>query len=135
MLGEGTLLNSIKTKVERLGISGKVCFAGVRSDVEKFYSAMDMMLMPSLFEGLPFVAIEAQCAGLKTLLSTNVTNEAIVSDICKSRSLNDSIEKWCSDIEDIKKNKVQRSAYSDVVKEKKYDINYTADRLLEIYSN
>jgi len=135
MLGEGTLLNNIKIKVERLGISDKVCFAGVRSDVQKFYSAMDMMLMPSLFEGLPFVAIEAQCAGLKTLLSTNVTDEAIVSDICKSRSLNDSIEKWCSDIENIEINKVQRSIYSDVVKEKKYDINYTASRLQEIYSN
>lgn len=134
LLGEGTLMDTIKRKVDHLGISSQVIFAGVRSDVNKFYSAMDVMLMPSLFEGLPFVAIEAQCSGLKTILSTSVTDEAIVTDICKSRSLKDSIHLWCSDIESIVDDKIQRESYSNVVKEYNYDINYTANRLLEIYT-
>lgn len=134
LLGEGTLQNTIKKKVVELGIEDKVSFVGVRSDVHKFYSAMDMMLMPSLFEGLPFVVIEAQCAGLKTLLSTNITDEAIITSICMSKSLEDSIYKWCDAIEQLASVKVQREFYSKLIEEKKYDINYTANRLQEIYT-
>ncbi len=132
--GEGSLWQIMKDKAEKLGISEKICFAGVRSDIHKLYSAMDMLLMPSLFEGLPFVAIEAQCSGLKCLLSTNVTSEAMITDLCLSEPLDSDIKKWCELIEQLRERVVERKDYFRIVAEKKYDINYTANRLSEIYT-
>lgn len=134
LVGDGSLKKEIEIKVKKLGISNSVYFAGVRGDIEKLYSAMDIMLMPSLFEGLPFVAIEAQCSGLKCLLSDAVTSEAVVTDLCDSESLEASIEQWCDKIELLMKKNVLRTEYSLIVAEKKYDINYTANRLLQIYT-
>lgn len=134
MVGDGSLKKEIEIKVKKLGISNSVYFAGVRGDIEKLYSAMDIMLMPSLFEGLPFVAIEAQCSGLKCLLSDAVTSEAVVTDLCDSESLEASIEQWCDKIELLMKKNVLRTEYSLIVAEKKYDINYTANRLQQIYT-
>lgn len=134
LVGDGSLKKEIEIKVKKLGISNSVYFAGVRGDIEKLYSAMDIMLMPSLFEGLPFVAIEAQCSGLKCLLSDAVTSEAVVTDLCDSESLEASIEQWCDKIELLMKKNVLRTEYSLIVAEKKYDINYTANRLQQIYT-
>lgn len=134
LLGDGSLKKKIIGKAEQLGIQDKVCLAGVRSDVSKFYSAMDMLLMPSLFEGLPFVAIEAQCSGLKCILSTNVTSEATITDLCISEPLTSDTKRWCVLIEQQRKRVIDREDYSRIVAEKKYDINYTAKRLSEIYT-
>ncbi len=132
--GEGSLWQKMKDKADKLGISNNIYFAGVRSDIHKLYSAMDMLLMPSLFEGLPFVAIEAQCSGLKCLLSTNVTSEATITDLCISESLQSDTKVWCDLIEIIREKKVIRQEFAKIVSEKKYDINYTANRLCEIYT-
>ena len=60
LIGVGEKLDDIKKYVEKLGLSEQVRFLGNRADVDELYQAMDVFVMPSLFEGLPVVGVEAQ---------------------------------------------------------------------------
>lgn len=75
-VGEGELENSIKEKVNALGLSENVVFLGLRKDVPCLLSAFDVMVMPSRFEGLPVTMVEAQMASLPCVVSGNITDEA-----------------------------------------------------------
>lgn len=133
--GDGSLWQEMDDKVKSLGISDKVRLTGVRSDIDKMYSAMDLLLMPSHYEGLPFVLIEAQCAGLKCMISENVTEECILTDLCCVESLSHDASEWSNRLANISDTSYDRSQYAKVVKEKGYDINDTAQRLTEIYTS
>ena len=58
-----------------------------RRDVEKYFAVTDVLVMPSLFEGLPLVAIEAQAAGIPVILSDNITRETGLTENCRFLSL------------------------------------------------
>lgn len=79
LVGEGELKESVKRKVEKLGIGNKVLFTGIRSDVSKLLNAFDILLLPSLFEGMPNIVIEAQAVGLNCLVSNTITREANIT--------------------------------------------------------
>ncbi len=76
LVGEGELLEKTKLKAEKLGLADKVLFMGLRKDVASLMQAMDVFLLPSKFEGLALVLIEAQAAGLPCLASNTITSEA-----------------------------------------------------------
>lgn len=83
LLGDGPLQEHIKQKVELLGLSDVVFFAGLQKNSASFYSAMDVFCFPSLWEGLPLTLVEAQYAGLPCLLSEKITHEVMITDgIC-----------------------------------------------------
>ena len=72
LLGAGALEQDMRALAAELGVAGRVIFAGVRTNVQAFYAAMDAFLLPSLFEGLPVVLVEAQTAGLPCFVSDTV---------------------------------------------------------------
>ena len=76
LIGEGPLENEIKVKVKSLSLKNNVLFLGVRSDVADLYNVMDIFVLPSFYEGLPVVGVEAQANGLKCLFSEHVTRES-----------------------------------------------------------
>lgn len=79
LVGDGPLRKEIERKAAGLGLAGVVHFAGIRRDVPRLMmGAMDVFVLPSLWEGLPVVAIEAQAAGLSCVLSDVVPQEADV---------------------------------------------------------
>lgn len=80
LVGIGELTDIIKNKVHRLGLDGKVMFLGERKDVHRIYQGMDVFVLPSHYEGLGVVAIEAQAAGLPVFVSEQVPREVIISD-------------------------------------------------------
>jgi len=75
LVGQGPLQGEIKAKVERLGLTSCVKFLGQRNDTNELYQGMDVLLLPSLYEGLPVVGVEAQTAGLLCILSSEMTQE------------------------------------------------------------
>ena len=79
-LGTGNLLEEIEDKAQKLGLQNDVLFLGVKPNVEDYLCAADCYVMPSLYEGLPVAAIEAQCSGLPSVMSTNITNEVVLTD-------------------------------------------------------
>jgi glycosyltransferase EpsF len=80
LLGDGPLQEHIKQKVESLGLTSTVIFAGLQKDVAPFYSAMDVFAFPSLWEGLPLTLVEAQYTGLPCVVGENVTKETIITN-------------------------------------------------------
>lgn len=76
LIGDGEKLEEIQALADEMGIASRVIFAGVRSDVDKLYSVMDVFCLPSYYEGMPLVAWEAQCNGLPCVLADTVTPEA-----------------------------------------------------------
>ena len=94
LVGDGKLKSHIQYKVKELSISQNVIFLGERTDVGDIYNVMDVFVLPSLYEGLPVVGIEAQINGLPFICSDRVTNEVIFSNSTKLVSLNMSAKKW-----------------------------------------
>ena len=94
LAGTGKLIDTIKQEAIGLSIDDKVKFLGVRNDPERLYQAMDVFLLPSLYEGFPVSAIEAQANGLPCLLSDTITKEACILPNVLMANLNDSPNKW-----------------------------------------
>ena len=79
-LGEGDLRAKIEDKIRQLKLEDRVILTGIRHDAQDFMSAMDVLIFPSFFEGLPLTLIEAQIAGLPSLISDTITKEVEVTE-------------------------------------------------------
>ena len=133
LIGIGELEETIKNKVKKMDIEDKVLFLEFREDVPKILNAMDMLIFPSLNEGLGLVAIEAQTNGLITYCSNAIPKEATISPYFNSFNLNENIttiaKKICEGNIDINKRK---EAYKYTI-ENGYDIKTVCEELNEIY--
>ena len=99
LIGTGELQSVVKERVKQLGLEKKVQFLGVRDDVSEIMQAMDCFLLPSLYEGLPVVAVEAQAAGLPCYLASDgITKQAKLLESSKFLSLSDDAQKWAETI-------------------------------------
>ncbi len=96
LVGQGPLMDEIKEKVNDLNLTKYVKFLGQRNDVNELYQAFDVFVLPSLYEGLPVVGVEAQASGLLCLLSDDMTKETKILDSTKFMSLNESANKWAN---------------------------------------
>lgn len=94
LIGEGPLMGRIQEKVNHLGLTEKVIFLGTRSDVADLYNVMDVFVLPSLYEGLPVVGVEAQANGLPFLCSDNVTKEIAFSKATELISFDSDVNDW-----------------------------------------
>ena len=94
LIGTGELENEIKEKVESLSLKEKVIFLGARADVNKIMQAMDVFILPSLFEGLPVVGVEAQASGLPCIISDTVSKDVKITDSVLQISLSLPPEEW-----------------------------------------
>lgn len=92
LIGKGELENEIKKQIKKLGLSDIIYLAGIVDDVECWYSAMDLFLLPSRFEGLPIVLVESQTNGLKCVISNTITQEIQLSDLIYPVEL--SVDAW-----------------------------------------
>lgn len=98
-IGGGEDEAALKEKTNALGLGNKVLFLGVRSDVPSLLSALDVFLLPSRFEGLGIVLIEAQASGLLSFASADVIPEdARVTDLLSFIPLSKSPEAWAEEI-------------------------------------
>lgn len=96
LVGQGELEQEIKDIVEKENLNQRVTFLGARNDVDKIYQAMDLFMLPSQFEGLGIVALEAQAALLPCVLSDGVPEIVKVNDNVKFVSLNETPEYWAN---------------------------------------
>ncbi len=128
LVGVGELESHIRGLVEEKGISDRVLFMGLRNDVPQLLSAMDVLVMPSRFEGLPVTMVEAQMAALPCVVSTNITREAkFISEVAYVDDEN--LDAWVSNISAMLK--VIRENI-DVDSTSCFDIKNAAEELQEI---
>lgn len=98
LAGQGPLMDEMKEKVHSLGLDDSVKFLGQRKDANELYQAFDLFLLPSLYEGLPVVGVEAQASGNLCYLSDDMTKETKVLDSTVFMSLSNSAEEWADAI-------------------------------------
>lgn len=114
IVGSGDLENDLKNRCIELNIEGKVIFTGNVIDTEKYYSAFDCFVFPSIFEGLGISSVEAQISGLPTFIADNITKEGNISSGTKYLKNND-LELWVSSILDV---------YNENIREHNYNIDF-----------
>lgn len=133
LIGDGELKDFVKNEVNRLGLSDKIIMLGNRGDVSDLLNACDCFLLPSLFEGLPVVAIESQANGLPIIMSDTITKECNITNIAKYLSLGSPLEEWITCVKSMLSEKKDRKNYNVLVGKAGYNIKYEASRLLNKY--
>ena len=132
LIGRGELEEDIKRKVKNYNIEKSVLFLGVRNDVPDLLNAMDVFVLPSRFEGLGMVYVEAQVNGLPCVASDGpVPKEVNIAGGVTFLSLQETAEFWC---EYILSNHLSReSLCCDVGSVSQYNIDLAAERLRGYY--
>lgn len=133
LAGQGPLKEKIEEKVKNLGIDDKVFFLGQVNDAYKLYQAFDVFLLPSLYEGLPVVGVEAQATGLLCELSSDMTKETKVLETTRFISLNKSADEWANIIlTDF--SKFKRHDTTDEVTRNNFNIEKESSKLVDKYN-
>ena len=130
LVGQGPLKEEIESKVKNLNIENKVLFLGQRSDANKLYQAFDIFLLPSIYEGLGMVLIEAQTSDLPCIASTEVPIIAKVTNNLEFIDLNNK-EDWLNKLKEISIN--NRKDKTKEVKQHGYDIKEECKKLEQKY--
>ena len=132
LAGDGPLKEDIQDKVKELGLEKNVQFLGQRDDANELYQAMDAFVLPSLYEGLPVVGVEAQAAGLPCFFSTDMTKETKILDSTKFIGLTHTSKYWADKI----LNEVKLFIRCDTTEEltdKNFNIKIEAKKLEDYY--
>jgi glycosyltransferase involved in cell wall biosynthesis len=132
LVGAGDLEREIRNKIEASNLVKQVIFTGLRSDVPQLIQAMDVMVMPSLFEGFPVVSVEAQASGLPVLISSSVTNETQLTEAYSRLSLEESPDRWAEEALELVDTNVRKSQLKAVV-DAGFDIGEEAKKLGDLY--
>ena len=139
LIGEGELMNKIKKKAEELCIEDSVLFLGKVRDVPNYLQAMDILVLPSLYEGLPVALVEGQAAGLPGLVSDKITREANFTEELRYISI-DKPQIWVDELRAISRqikeeNRKERcELYQKRIMKRGYDITKNSDVMKELYS-
>lgn len=132
LVGDGPLMEDLKTETRRLKLTERIIFFGNQNNVEDFLSAMDLFVLPSIFEGLPVAAIEAQANGLPCILSDNIDSSVIINDNLVQKSLSDSYEAWTTAIiKQLRTGRIDSSIY--ILRNQGWDIKDTVKLLEQFY--
>lgn len=128
LVGDGELHNDIVEKVKKRGLEQKVIFAGQVSNPEEYYPLANVIVLPSLFEGLSLATIESQIVGIPVVVSEAIPKEAVISNGVKRLKLSNS--EWVDEILEIADKKVILNKSSE-----EYDIKIAVKKLEKWYIN
>lgn len=132
LVGEGALMDGIKAKVAELGLSDSVIFYGVSDKVYELFMAMDVFVLPSHFEGLPIVGVEAQAAGLPCLFADTISRNTKIAQAVDFLPIDsDSVPVWTSKIEAFKA--IGRCDNTEIMRSAGFSIKDTVTNLWCLY--
>lgn len=140
LISDGALLEVMKEKVHRLGIENNVLFLGKTTEVHNYLQAMDIFVLPSLYEGLPVVLVEAQASGLPCLVADTVSREANLTNSIEFVSIDNTVD-WVKKVRETSDQLLTRNRnkeclnWQHVIAEAGYDITQNANYLKKLYTN
>lgn len=132
LVGDGELKEEILKLVTESNLLDKVIILGSRSDVNELLQAIDIIVFPSLYEGLPVTIIEAQAAGLPCLLSDTITDEVAITEAVEFMSLHENEYRWVESITSMLKGYKRKNNY-DIIRQTGYDVNDLCLKLENAY--
>ena len=140
LVGEGALRPAVEQAIAARGLGDRFVLTGLRSDIPALLSTFDMMILPSRWEGLGIVVLEAQAAGVPCLLSDRVPEEATVIEPLITRRALD-VTLWLDAIDDIAARgahghgaaRPARAACLAAMRASRFSLARNVGRLAEIY--
>lgn len=135
LIGDGPLRAGIEEKVNEKKITDKVIFMGRIGNVPKMLQAMDIMIFPSRFEGLPNVVLEWQISGLPCVISDEITQECVITDLVQFQSLNNPPKDWADQVNSLRISNREKDSQFNILKMKEagFDLEENAKMLREKY--
>ncbi|WP_195454814.1 glycosyltransferase family 1 protein [Turicibacter sanguinis] len=133
LVGNGPLENQILTQIKQKNLNNDIIYLKNRTDVNELYMAMDVFVLPSLFEGLGIVAVEAQAAGTPCVTSNTLPIESIVTPLCKQLSLKIKPEIWANEVIEMSKNYDKHENMQEYIIKADYDIVKTSEFIQNYY--
>lgn len=130
IIGDGEEATAIKDKIKKLNLDNDVKLVGQSTNPEKYYSVMDVFILPSYFEGLSMATVEAQLGKVPVVVSNAVPKEANISNQFYQLSINESPKKWAEIALNVAGEKVVMSQYG-----KMYNIYQAKQILIDQYKN
>ena len=133
LVGDGSEREIVERIIEENGLNNLVTVYPEQRNVEEYYALFDLFVLPSRYEGLPLVAIEAQTAGLPTILSQYITHEVDVTSTCVFMSIDgeNAKENWANKMAELLDSPLKDNVA--LVKKAGYDIVEEAARLADYY--
>lgn len=132
LIGVGELQEEIKEKVKILKLQDKVLFLNLRDDIQELLNAMDVFVLPSFFEGLPVVGVEAQSTGLQVFTSTEVTKELPIEELSFYYSMEEPAKEWAEKIINEYK-KYTRKNTTESIKKAGYEVKNATEKMKDLY--
>ena len=134
MAGEGTMRTEVEAWIEKNGLKTCVLLTGKSGQMGRLYQGMDLFLLPSLFEGLGIVLIEAQCAGLPCLTTADTIPDLVdVPELIEREPLSSSPLQWAAHLEQLfQKRYKERSTYSHEIAASRFNIQTEALRFAKL---
>ncbi len=129
LIGAGENEAAVRQRTRQLGLTDKVLFLGSQAEVAPYYQAMDLFVMPSLFEGVPLTGVEAQFAHLPCVFSAGVPEEVCFTDRCIFLPLAKPAEEWAEHI--LQMAEMPRETVG--IRDNRYDIQCAAELLTGRY--
>lgn len=132
LVGDGELRDEIEHKIDKLGLKENVILLGKRNDIAEIMQIMDVFVMPSRYEGLPVVLVEAQASGLKVMAADTITTECKVTENIKFLSL-DNMQDWVDSILESNKVYIRDDGVEEIMYNSKFNIKNEVKNLEKIY--
>lgn len=127
--------SALEERISKAGLSDRICFAGIRTDIERFMLGADVLLFPSRGEGLGMVAVEAQAAGLPVLASDTVPRECVVvPELVHFQSIHTGEIVWASQLLAISSQPRNHIAANQCVARSRFSIEASAHALRQLYA-
>lgn len=132
LCGEGEDMRGCREEAAKLNIANSVLFLGKVEQPQNYYQAMDVFVLPSLFEGLPLVGVEAQCAGLPCVFSDAITKETGILPNCVFLPLEAPDASWADAI--VNSRVADRASTAELVAKAGYTEQALQEQIRELYS-
>jgi len=127
LVGTGELEAEVRSLVKELGIEQAVIFTGIRRDIPDFLNAFDVFFLPSRYEGLPVVGMEAQAAGLPCLMSDAITKDTAVTPLVEFFPLTAAVGDWADKL--LTYENREKRTYPDLLRNSGFEIKQEAEKL------
>ena len=139
LIGDGELYSKIQNEIKDRGLSHNIILLGNKTNVNKYYNAMDLFLLPSLYEGFPMVLVEEQCNGLSAFVSKNISLDTNITGNVFYLPIDKGTEVWQEKILEYMKQVQNREITSKNAQQKilkcGFDISYNSRILYELYQS
>lgn len=132
LCGDGEERQNIETQINTLNLQDSVLLLGVVNNVNEILQAIDVIVMPSLFEGMPFALLEAQASGLRCFVSDTVSQESNILERNVFLSLNECDSEWANQVLSGVTPLSERCQFADIIVQKGYDIFDSVEKVQSI---